>query len=755
MRRRKKYKKYINKDEDQPRKRRGPGRPSKEEVEAEEKKKKGLSLETQKGIIIVVLFALALLLILSILGGGGKLGDAIERGMDSVFGWGQYLIPIILMVFGYLLIFPEKYEIKFANYIGLGVFVLSFFGLLDLISKEGHSGGYVGYILGYPLEKGVGFWGSLLVLFALFIVSFLIMFNMPLSRVFAKMPSGNIFRRTWYKASGIFRKKGLDKSSFDQDMGEDMSEEEIADFRNKEIQENNKKNTGEQMEMIPKLANKHRKINLPFELLDDKKDKPLAGDIEASKEKIKKALENFGIEVEMEDVNVGPTVTQYALRPAEGVKISQIVTLSNDLALALAAHPVRIEAPIPGRSLVGIEVPNKSVAIVGLKEMLKDPIFQRERKSNLAICLGRDVSGKTSIAELATMPHLLIAGATGSGKSVCINSIIVSLLYQNGPDDLKFILVDPKRVEFTVYNDIPHLLTPVITDVKKTINALKWVVAEMDRRYEVLSQSGKRDINAYNSSNPENSMPFIVVVVDELADLMATSARDVEAAITRLAQMARAVGIHLVLATQRPSVDVITGLIKANITSRIAFNVASVIDSRTILDHAGAEKLLGKGDMLYISANLSKPRRLQGALLTDHEIENVSSYLKGKAKPEYDEDVTESMAAREGVAAMGGFDDSEDELLVEAKEVIMRAHKASASLLQRRLRIGYARAARILDILEEQGIIGPAHGAKPREILIKEENMKDGEFSEEVEIDDEGENDSLQEEETDNQEKEE
>ncbi len=437
----------------------------------------------------------------------------------------------------------------------------------------------------------------------------------------------------------------------------------------------------------------------------------------------------------MGDVEVGPTVTQYTLKPAEGIKLSKIVTLNNDLALSLAAHPLRIEAPIPGKSLVGIEVPNKTKAIIGLREILESKDF-KSCDGDLKLGIGVDVAGTSYLTDLAKMPHMLIAGATGSGKSVCINAIIVNLLYQYGPDDLKLILVDPKRVEFSLYNDIPHLLTPVITQVDKTINALKWVVAEMDRRYELLSQAGKRDIKGYNSTNPDQNMPYLVLVIDELADLMSTSARDVEAAIVRLAQMARAVGIHLILATQRPSVDVITGLIKANITTRVAFNVASITDSRTILDGSGAEKLLGKGDMLYTSAELSKPKRLQGALLSEKEIQRIVKYLKDQAKPEYDEEVTEkqnSHSSYGGNSAGFSDDEAEDELVGDAKEIILNAGKASASLLQRRLRIGYARAARILDILEENEFIGPADGAKPREILVQSQGSEGEEVFEEDE----------------------
>ena len=409
-------------------------------------------------------------------------------------------------------------------------------------------------------------------------------------------------------------------------------------------------------------------------------------------------------------------MTQFTLKPAEGIKLASITALHNDLALALAAHPIRIEAPIPGRALVGIEVPNQKTALVSLREILESEEF-RNRKNNLTVSLGKDVSGKARIASLAAMPHLLIAGSTGSGKTVCINTLIMSLLFENGPEDLRFIMVDPKRVELPCYNDIPHLLTPVITDVKKALNALRWTIHEMERRFDVLSRATKRDIASYNKAHAETRLPYIVIIIDELADIMVTAGVEAESLIIRLAQMARAVGIHLVLATQRPSVDVITGLIKANITSRIAFAVASQMDSRTILDTSGAEKLIGRGDMLTISADLSKPLRIQGAYVSDEEIDRVTRFLRESGEPSYQDGVTVKQAVPTIDGALSGDDDDDDELLEPAKEVILQAGKASASLLQRRLRVGYARAARLLDLLEAQGFIGPGDGAKPREIL--------------------------------------
>jgi len=394
------------------------------------------------------------------------------------------------------------------------------------------------------------------------------------------------------------------------------------------------------------------------------------------------------------------------------------------LSLALAAHPIRIEAPIPGQSLVGVEVPNRAKAIVGLREILSDSAF-KTRKNNLYVALGKDVSGQAWLYDLTRMPHLLVAGATNSGKSVCLNALIVSLLYQNNPDDLRFIMVDPKRVELPTYNGIPHLLTPVITDVNKTINALKWCLNEMERRYDVLNKAGKRNIQSYNA-NAKEKLPYIVFIIDELADFMMTSGKDMEAAIIRLAQMSRAIGIHLILATQRPSVDVITGLIKANVPTRIAFSVASLVDSKTILDSSGAEKLLGQGDMLLMSAEFSKPKRIQGAYLSDSEINDVVNYIKEKSGPaEYLEGVTDrqKVGGNAGVGLDGNHGD-EDELFEEAKAIIVKAGKASTSMLQRRLSIGYGRAAKILDMLEEAGVIGASNGAKPREVLISAEEYE-------------------------------
>ena len=421
----------------------------------------------------------------------------------------------------------------------------------------------------------------------------------------------------------------------------------------------------------------------------------------------------------MEGANIGPKVTQYTLKPPSGVKLSRISALETNLALNLAAQALRIEAPIPGQRAVGIEVPNRKAADVRLYGILTSKQWTGNAEP-LGFAIGKDIGGDAVVGELNKMPHLLIAGQTGSGKSVMINTLLSSLLYRNSPSDMRVILVDPKQVEMTPYQDIPHLLTPIITEPEKTISALKWAVNEMERRYSLLAEVKVRDIKSYNGKNPEERMPYIVIVIDELADLMMIAARDVEALIVRLAQKARAVGIHLVLATQRPSVDVITGLIKANIPARIAFTVASQIDSRTILDQVGAEKLLGQGDMLLLTPSMSKPKRIQGAWVTDDEVNKITDHLRMQRPPQYDDEIVAQPVQLNGKGGVvmdfdGG---SEDDMFKDAVRVVIENRKASTSLLQRKLRIGYGRAARLIEEMEEQGIIGPADGARPREVLI-------------------------------------
>lgn len=504
------------------------------------------------------------------------------------------------------------------------------------------------------------------------------------------------------------------------------------------------------MEQQPKFTISTKTFSPPpLSLLEKDKGKPEVGDIKANGNTIKRTLMNFGIDVEMDEISIGPSVTRYALKPAEGVKLSKIVGLNNDLALALAAHPIRIEAPIPGKSLVGIEIPNTTKTMVGLASLLASTEYQSSPKP-LLVSMGKGITGKSYFADLAKAPHMLVAGATGSGKSVTIHTLITSLLFRNAPENLKFILIDPKRVELTLYNKIPHLLTPVITDPKKAILALKWAGKEMQRRYDILEKSAVRDIGSYHANvltpalelartakengeeiDPKEmpeTMPYMVIIIDELADIMQTYPRELEAAIVRLAQMSRAVGIHLILSTQRPSVNVITGLIKANVPTRVALQVASQIDSRTILDTAGAEKLLGAGDMLYQGGDMSKPVRLQSAYVSEDELKKVVQFLHDQYRDEVMAEInlTPQEAGQDAIFNSEFGDDEDvsedDDMYEDAKAFVLKTRKASTSALQRHLGLGYGRAARIIDTLEKRGIVGPGNGSKPREVYGSDES---------------------------------
>jgi len=638
--------------------------------------------DTTREIIAVVLLIIGIIVLLGLFGLAGNFGHVLIRLFIN--GWGilGFFVPLIFLGYGVALLWTSRFQVKPISTLGT---VLAMIFLPALIYPLG---GAVGSGVRGIFVHLIGVYASLIVLFGLTIVALLIAFNTSLKK--------------------LWEKYGPNR----EDAGVKVNEPRASVFQT--LQNRQQLRPQGALSAYPEGA---KPWNFPpIDLLDAGSGKATSGNIAKNVEIIQKTLADFGVAVTMGDVNVGPTVTQYTLKPAAAVKLNAITARANDLALALAQHPIRIEAPVPGKSVVGIEIPNKAKALVTLREIVEDENF-KNTKSNLTLAMGRDVAGHAVATDLKTMPHLLIAGATGSGKSVAINAMILSLLYQNSPQDLRLILVDPKRVEFTHYNGIPHLLCPVVFDVDKTVSALRWLVAEMDRRFRLLQDTARRNIEAYNQSpTPNGKLPYIVVFIDELADLMAQAGNEVEAAIVRLAQMARAVGIHLVVATQRPSVDVITGLIKANITNRIAFAVASQIDSRTILDNSGAEKLLGNGDMLYIGNELGKPRRIQGVLVTDKEVDKVTQFLKEESQPAYDETI---LAYRTGMdKGPSGELMAEDELYQDAKETVVMAGKGSASLLQRRLRVGYARAARLLDMLEEEGVIGPAEGAKPRDVLI-------------------------------------
>jgi len=695
-----------------------------------------LSDETKKGIIAVLVFVFALLAILSAFELAGFFGQYFYKFGVLAFGsWGYFLLPLALILVGVAVLKSLHEDVWGAPFVGIVIFLISLLGIFQLILTgrfvSGYGGGYVGFGAVWPLLKIFGSFATYIILFALVLISVLITFNVSLKNLIAKFrpkkePEEEFVKQPEDLAQtaspfSSFMKKVFPSPSFKVKSIDE--EEEAQESPPEKSQDQDKKEKSGEPEIIPvaKLASKNYKLPTT-DLLESDSGEPTSGDIKANANIIKRTLQHFSIEVEMAEVNIGPTVTQYTLRPAQGVKLSKITALQNDLSLSLAAHPIRIEAPIPGRSLVGIEIPNRAVTKVRLRNLIEMDEFSHDHKM-LTVVLGRDVAGVPVFADLERMPHLLIAGATGTGKTICLNTLIISLLYRHAPNFLKLILIDPKRVEFPVYNGLPHLLTPVIVDAQKTVKALRWAVREMEQRFEILSEVQARDIVTYNKKFEDGKLaeplPYIAIIVDELADLMASHGREIEAAVVRLAQMARAVGIHLVLATQRPSVEVITGLIKANITSRIAFQVASQVDSRTVMDMAGAEKLLGNGDLLFLSGDASKPRRIQGTFASDREVKRVVEFLAKQAKADFSEGIMENMQEQ---STFWGGNEADDELYEEAKKWVIESGKASASLLQRRLRIGYARAARLLDILEKEGVVGPADGAKPRVVFLSKES---------------------------------
>ncbi|MDD5032735.1 MAG: DNA translocase FtsK [Candidatus Pacebacteria bacterium] len=690
----------------------------------------GLKDETKYSIWGIVCLGFSLFFVLVVCNKAGVAGEYVRVGLDWLFGTAIFLVPAVLFFISISLFSSYRPRLLASSLIG-GLFIfVSSLSLIDIVFGK-KTGGYVGFLAALPFLKLIDFWASIIVFSMVFIVGFLIMSNIPIS--FASLA-----RRA--RERMFFSKSKLEESDA-QSQGEvygipSVPADAIAVGEKTEENGNEmKKEPGEKYDVEEENENgiktkilsgvfkkfSDKKFNPPpFELLESDKGKPSAGDIKANSNIIKRTFQNFGISVEMDEIRIGPSVTQYTLKPAEGVKLSRITGLNNDLSLALASHPIRIEAPIPGKSLVGIEVPNRSSSLVGLRSLLQQTEYLNSELP-LLLALGRNVAGRPVYASIAKMPHVLIAGATGSGKSVAIHSLIMSLLYRHSPADLQLLMIDPKRVELTMYNNLPYLLSPVITEAKKAIVALKWATKEMERRYDVLLAAGARDINSYHKNGKTESMPYIVVIIDELADIMMSYPREFESSIVRLAQMSRAVGIHLVVSTQRPSVEVITGLIKANITSRVAFQVASQVDSRTILDMAGAEKLLGNGDMLYLSGDSAKPRRIQGTFVSESEVKKVVNYLLGEYENFDSSEINLGNGEMQQSSIFdetpGSGDDEEDELYEQAREIIIQSKRASTSLLQRRLRVGYSRAARLLDMMEERGVVGPPDGSRPREIL--------------------------------------
>lgn len=697
-------------------------------------------------VLAVLFIVFAVLLVISWFGAGGSAFQWIlDAGLRTV-GYAVYVLPVICIYVAIEVFRAEDNKLpgimKFAS-----VLVIFWFAGLFGLMRQDHqasTGGVIGDMLNSVMlalvnnPVGIFLYVLLIILTSLFITrlsprDLISVLLSPFRRREVGEDEANV---DVMRKAAAADAKGM--SEFKLNAGVPMlSPEEqkkaarLSSMRNSVTQD---KDAEEKAAM---LAVSDPNWKFPsLELLEKKQSPADAGDIQQNAHIIQDTLHEFSIDVEMEGANIGPKVTQYTLKPPAGIKLSRITALETNIALNLAASSLRIEAPIPGQKAVGIEVPNRKAADVRIRGIL-DSSEWRKTEEPLSFAIGKDISGAPVVGELNKMPHLLIAGQTGSGKSVMINTLLCSLLYRNAPSDMKLILVDPKQVEMAPYADIPHLLTPVIVEPEKTISALKWAVNEMERRYSLLAEERVKDIKSYNQKMKnrhvgvpdedgniqqvdEGTMPYVVIVIDELADLMMVAARDVEALVVRIAQKARAVGIHLVLATQRPSVDVITGLIKANIPARIAFTVASQVDSRTILDQIGAEKLLGQGDMLIKTATMPKPKRIQGAWVMDDEVAKITDHMRLQSAPQYNDEIISQPVHLNGKGGVVMDFDHEggDDMFRDAVQVVLQSRKASTSLLQRKLRVGYARAARIIEEMEEQGIIGPADGARPRDVLI-------------------------------------
>jgi S-DNA-T family DNA segregation ATPase FtsK/SpoIIIE len=753
----------------------------KEEIEEEEVSSLAniLHADAKKSLLLLFLLTFGLLSMLGFFDAAGLLGHWIDMGIGSLFGYGKWLLPILLFTLAGLMLFRKTTTAKEAvKYVGLIVIYLTILALIHLfmgddaksylkVAEAGEGGGYLGYVLATGFFVLAGKAAAAILLLALFIAGLIMAFNVS----FIGFLEGSLG-----KVMSLFsrREEEDEESENVGEMEEGEGEEEILDEEDglneevealqehnishvefpdedeEEFEEEVEEEVDEEEEEVPVKKKRRRRSRYAWlmpspELLESNGEKAVGGDIEQNKSIIQKTLKYFGVDVIPGEVKEGPTVTQYTFTPALGVKISRITTLNNDLALALAKHPIRIEAPIPGKSLVGIEVPNKQTARVRMRNVVEGKEF-KDRPANLMLALGQDVGGRNRIADLRKMPHLLIAGRTGSGKSVCINTLLISLLYQNSPEDLKLILVDPKRVELSAYKGIPHLKTEVIVENKKVVNVLKWAVAEMERRYKILEEAKVRELQSYRekysrgetvtrvnlesnevTEEPMENLPYIVIVIDEMADLMSAHGKEVEALIIRLAQMSRAIGIHLILATQRPSVEVLTGLIKANIPTRIAFQVTTQIDSRTILDSGGAEKLIGNGDMLYSSPEGGDAVRLQGVFVSDDEVKKVTNFLR-QQKIDLGDDEEEDVFGSEDendplIQALNAVDDGakEDDMYEKAKSIVIDTGRASTTYLQTALGIGYPRGARLMHLLEQNGVVGMVDGKK--KVLVGKASM--------------------------------
>jgi DNA segregation ATPase FtsK/SpoIIIE, S-DNA-T family len=692
----------------------------------------------------VLLIVFSLLIIVAMFGAGGPVLAWIFQASLVTIGWTTYLLPLILIYIAVEIFRVEDNKLSPVVSVAavlLTAWISAFMHLFiatprDLtIAITGTGGGFLGWLVDQGFLAMLSSTVSGFVLLVLSLVTVLFMLRISpsslidaIKELFARGESEENTKIAQLMRSAD--KHDTSVKATPRAVGELKLNEGVPTLQSSDADKKapsrlsslkgsvSRDKTAEEQSALTTFTDPNWEVP-SLDLLEKKQNPADAGDVKHNAQIIKDTLSEFNIDVDMEGANIGPKVTQYTLKPPSGVRLTRITQLETNIALNLAAQSLRIEAPIPGQKAVGIEVPNRKAADVRLYGILSDRRWQTSREP-LGFAIGKDIAGDAVVGELNKMPHLLIAGQTGSGKSVMINTLLTSLLYRNSPSDMKLILVDPKQVEMAPYQDIPHLLTPIITKPEECISALKWAVNEMERRYSLLAEEKLRDIKSYNERKKDEGMPYIVIVIDELADLMMIAARDVEALIVRLAQKARAVGIHLVLATQRPSVDVITGLIKANVPARIAFTVASQVDSRTILDQVGAEKLLGQGDMLLMTPSMSKPKRVQGAWVMDEEVLKITDHLRMQRAPEYDEEIVKQPVQLNGKGGVvmdfdGGGD---DDMYKQAVQVVIDSGKASASLLQRRLRVGYARAARLIETMEEQGIIGPADGARPRDVLI-------------------------------------
>lgn len=720
----------------------------------------------KKSFSIFFMFISLIGFIFLILPNTGRLGDFITYTNFRIFGFMSYFVFIFVFI-SFLFVFMDKFKKNLRIFNILFILILLTMAILSMkfldktlsLSIKNaekmirESGGILGVNISFYLERLIGSAG-IIILYLIFWISLIknllgISYKDLITKTKEKtVIFGNFIGKNYMKISNkiktYFREKKLkkirnnreNKKREEIDKKEDLSKNKVIKIE-EEVEKENKDDFDQRFEKAKINSYKSKQVDLSdfdqtfkeeytlnykfpkLDLLDDRDDDSELdqNDIKDKARRIEECLDSFGIKSKVVQINIGPSVTCFELKPQRGVKVSKILNLSDDLSLALATSDIRIEAPIPGKSHVGIEVPNSQKEVVGLKEMIASEEFMKSTKE-LPFVLGKSISGSPKVSAIEKMPHLLVSGATGSGKSICINTIIMSILYKHSPDEVKLLLIDPKIVELSIYNGIPHLIMPVITDPKKASSSLFWAIREMERRYKLFEENHVRDISSYRdlSEIDENieKLPYVVIIIDELSDLMMTAASEVEDYITRLAQKSRACGIHLIIATQRPTVDVITGTIKANIPSRIAFAVTSQIDSRTILDMSGAETLLGKGDMLFSPSDAMKPMRIQGAFVSDSEVLRVVNYIKQTREEEYDKKAMETVEEKTKIVE----NDDEDELIDEAIEIIINENTASVSLLQRKLKVGYARAGRIIDQLEARGVIGGYEGSKPRKVLV-------------------------------------